>query len=353
MENQNYYAVIMAGGIGSRFWPLSTQEFPKQFQDILGIGRTMIQQTFDRIARIVPKDNIFVITNKEYTDITKEQLPEIPTQNVIGEPMMKNTAACNIYMAELIHSINPDAKLVVTPADHLILKEERFVEKINLAFNVVERANKLITLGIKPTRPDTGYGYIQFVEEPNAEVLKVKTFTEKPNIELAKVFLETGDFLWNAGIFVWSTQSILEAFEKHLPEMKLLFDECQYQLDKTSACIEEIYPKAEKISIDNGILEKAQNVYVIPADLGWSDLGTWNSIYENAARDADQNTTKSKNILTYHTTGSIIRLKNPKKLAIIDGLEDYIVVDTDHALLICPRKNDQKIKNYLIDLKKI
>lgn len=352
MNMKNNYSVIMAGGIGSRFWPLSTQDFPKQFQDILGVGRTMIQQTFDRISKAVPIENIFVITNKEYVQLTAEQLPELPPQNIIGEPMMKNTAACNIYMANIISELNPNANIIVTPADHMILKEGLFLEKINLAFSIVAQHDYLITLGITPTRPDTGYGYIQVIEHPNDSLLKVKTFTEKPNLELAKAFLETGDFLWNAGIFIWSAQSILKAFSTHLPEMKQLFDECDYQANDTEPnCIEKIYSKAEKISIDHGILEKAENVYVIPADLGWSDLGTWNSVYDNAEKDIHHNAIKSKNILTYDTQGCIVRLKNEHKIAIIDGLEDYIIVDTEKALLICPRAHDQKIKEYVLDLK--
>ncbi|MBT0548900.1 mannose-1-phosphate guanylyltransferase [Riemerella anatipestifer] len=352
--NKNHYCVIMAGGIGSRFWPLSTQSYPKQFQDILGVGRTMIQQTYDRVSKLVSTENIFVITNKEYVSLTSEQLPNLPPQNIIGEPMMKNTAACNIYMANIISEQNPDAQIIVTPADHLILKEDRFLDKALLGLNIAAENDYLITLGITPTRPDTGYGYIQFVEEKGMPLLKVKTFTEKPNLEIAKTFLEAGDFLWNAGIFIWSAKSIIKAFSKHLPEMKHLFDECDYDANETEPnCIEKIYPKAEKISIDNGIMEKADNVYVIPADLGWSDLGTWNSVYDNAEKNEEQNSINSKYILTYNSKGNVIRLKESNKLAIIDGLQDYIVVDTEKALLICPRENDQKIKDFVLDLKNI
>lgn len=344
----------MAGGIGSRFWPLSTQDFPKQFQDILGVGRTMIQQTYDRMVQIVPVENIYVITNKEYVDVTTEQLSDLPASNIVGEPMMKNTAACNMFMVNIIKDINPEARIIVTPADHLILKESKFLEKVTQAFEVVSQQDYLMTLGITPTRPDTGYGYIQFEEniDSNTEVLKVKTFTEKPNLELAKTFIDSGDFLWNAGIFIWSAKSITKAFKKYLPEMHQLFEECDYHAENTEPnCIEKIYPKVEKISIDNGILEKADNVYVIPADLGWSDLGTWNSVYENAEHDSQSNVIKSKHILTYNTKGSIVRVQDRKKVAIIDGLEDYIVIDTNEALLICPRANDQNIKNYVLDIK--
>lgn len=341
----------MAGGIGTRFWPMSTQKHPKQFQDILGTGRTMIQQTFDRIGKIVPVENIYVITNKEYISLTEQQLPELNPENIVGEPMMKNTSACNIYMAKKIADRNPEANIIVLPADHLILKENTFLKKAELAFDLAAKNDYLITLGIKPTRPDTGYGYIQFVEKNNSDYFKVKTFTEKPDLEIAKTFLESGDFLWNAGIFVWNVQSILTAFESYLPEMSQNFESCEYNSESEERCIDLIYPKVNKISIDNGILEKAKNVYVIPADLGWSDLGTWNSIYENAEKDENQNMVKAKHLVTYHSKGNLIKLKNEHKAVVIDGLENYIVVDTDKALLICPRHNDQLIKDYVQDLK--
>lgn len=341
----------MAGGIGSRFWPMSTKKYPKQFQDILGTGRTMIQQTYDRIKKIVPVENIFVITNKEYIALTEQQLPDIQLQNIVGEPMMKNTAACNIYMAKKIAAINSKANIIVLPADHLILKENIFLKKVELAFSVAQKKDYLITLGIKPTRPDTGYGYIQFVDTKNSEYFKVKTFTEKPDLEIAKTFLESGDFLWNAGIFVWNVQSILSAFDQFLPEMSQNFDSCEYNSEGESQCIDLIYPKVNKISIDNGILEKAKNVHVIPADLGWSDLGTWNSIYDMAEKDDTHNATKSKYMLSYNSNGNLIKMKNQNKALIIDGLENFIIVDTDKALLICPRENDQLLKDYIQDLK--
>lgn len=351
MKSKNQYCVIMAGGIGSRFWPLSTQKNPKQFQDILGTGRTMIQQTFDRINKIIPVENIFVITNIEYTEVSALQLPEIPLKNIVGEPLMKNTAACNLYMINKIEEKNPDANIIILPADHLILKEDVFLDKVKMAFEITEKNDYLLTLGIQPTRPDTGYGYIQYMEEKNKDVFKVKTFTEKPDLEIAKTFLESGDFLWNAGIFVWNVKSIKKAFGELLPEMTQQFSECQYNSDGENMCIAQIYPKVNKISIDNGILEHAKNVYVIPADLGWSDLGTWTSVYENATKDENQNAFKSKHILTYNSTGTIIKLKNNNKAAIIDGLKDYIVIDTEKALLICPKENDQFIKDYVLELK--
>ncbi len=343
----------MAGGIGSRFWPMSTQKYPKQFQDILGTGRTMIQQTYDRISQIIPSENIFVITNKEYITLTHQQLPQLSLENIVGEPMMKNTAVCNQYMARKIEAINPNATLIVLPADHLILKENIFLKKVELALSIAEKNDYLITLGITPTRPDTGFGYIQYMDRKKSEYFKVKTFTEKPDLAIAKTFLESGDFLWNAGIFIWNVQSILSAFNNHLEEMAQQFDSCEFNVDGEADCIEVIYPKVARISIDNGILEKAQNVYVIPADIGWSDLGTWTSVYENAEKNELGNSVNSKYVLTYNSRGNIIRMKNKNKAAVIDGLENYIVVDTEKALLICPRENDQQIKEYVQDLKNL
>ena len=342
----------MAGGIGSRFWPMSTEEFPKQFHDILGTGKTMIQQTFERIRQVIPTENIFVITNAEYLELTHQQLPELPKNNIVGEPSMRNTAACNIYMANKIAQINPKANIIVLPADHLILKEQTFCKKVKFAFNTVSQNDFLVTLGIQPTRPDTGYGYIQFSNEDTEEIHKVKTFTEKPNLETAQKFLNNGGYLWNAGIFIWNVKSIVNSFEKYLPKMAKEFQSKSYNTENEKEFIEKIYPNVEKISIDNGILERADNVFVIPADLGWSDLGTWTSVFENAEKDENQNA-KSFNSITYNTEGSIIRIKNREKTAIIDGLKDYIIIDTEKALLICPRSNDQLIKQYVADLESI
>ena len=343
----------MAGGIGSRFWPLSTQKFPKQFQDILGTGRTMIQQTYDRISKLIPKENIYVITNKEYVALSRQQLPEIAEENIVGEPLMKNTSACNLYMANKIAELNPDATLIVLPADHLILKEDIFLEKVNIALSVAAKNDYLVTLGIIPTRPETGYRYIQFVDYGKSDLYKVKTLTEKPILELATSFLESGDFLWNAGIFIWNVKTVLKAFDEFLPEMTQLFSSCEYNSEAETGCIETIYPKIQKISIDNGILEKAKNVHVISADLGWSDLGTWKSVFENSEKDEDNNANAHKHSLSYNSSGNIIHLKNLNKAVIIDGLNDFIVVDTDKVLLICPRDHDQLIKDYVLDLKNL
>lgn len=341
----------MAGGVGSRFWPISTSKFPKQFQDILGVGRTMIQQTYDRIKKVVPLDHIYVITSAEHVDVVQAQLPDLNPENIVGEPMMKNTAACNLYMALKIQDRNPEACIAVLPSDHLILKEDIFEEKVNIAFEETKEYKTLVTIGIEPTRPETGYGYIQFLDKKDDNVFKVKTFTEKPSLEVAKTLLESGDFLWNAGIFVWEAHEIVSAFQKFLPEMYQQFSDCPYNTEDEKSYIATVYPKIQKISIDNGILEKAKNVAVVPADLGWSDLGTWTSIYENAEKDENNNADNSRYVLTYDATGNIIHIKNKNKAVIIDGLNDYIIVDTDKALLICPRDHDQEIKDYVTELK--
>jgi len=351
MKDKLKYGVIMAGGSGTRFWPISTSEHPKQFQDILGVGQTMIQQTYYRIKDIIPHDNIFVITNKEYESIVKEQLPEIPPQNIVGEPMMKNTAACNIFMAEKIHHLNPNASILVLPSDHLILQQKTFEEKINLAFQMVDQHSKLVTIGVHPTRPETGYGYIHYENNPEKEFQKVIKFTEKPSLSVAEKFLETGNYLWNSGMFVWKAKDIISAFEKYLPQMHQKFSLCEFNEKNEANCLEKIYPEVEEISIDKGILEKASNIMVLPAELGWSDLGTWTSVYENANKDEKNNVDNSKNVFTYHSSGNIIHLHNKNKVAVIDGLNDYIIVDTPKALLICPRNHDQKIKDFVIELR--
>jgi mannose-1-phosphate guanylyltransferase len=354
MNSENLYCVIMAGGIGSRFWPVSTSKFPKQFHDILGMGQSMLQMSYERIAKLIPNENIFVITNHDYIKLVQEQLPQLAPGNIVGEPSLRNTAACNALMAHKIHQINPKAKMVVMPSDHIILKEQAFIDKCQLAFDYLDDHQALITLGISPTRPETGYGYIQYSPESAQQgVYKVKTFTEKPNLELAEAFIATGEFLWNAGIFIWKSKDIIAALDKYLPEMNQFLSQVDFNGEFEQAEIENIYPKLEKISIDNGVMERADNVLVIPSDLGWSDLGTWTSVFENSNKTPENNTENTKNILTYQATGNIIYQANKRKAVVIDGLEDYIVVDTDKALLICPKTNDQLIKNYVLDVKEL
>lgn len=340
----------MAGGLGSRFWPMSTSRKPKQFQDILGTGRTMIQQTWDRLLPILPKENILVVTHRDYEDITREQLPDLLESNLVSEPVMKNTAACILYASEKIRFRCPHASILVCPSDHLILNQDSFNEKIHLAFAEAQAQDCLITLGITPSRPDTGYGYIQFHPAEENAIQRVKTFTEKPNLELAESFVKSGDFLWNAGIFVWSVDSIHKAFENYLPDMLNNIEDCPYDTPEEKTFIEQVYPLFEKISIDNGILERANNVFVIPADLGWSDLGTWTSIYEKSEKDSYNNTLAGRNVVSIRSKGNVIRLPRDKSL-IVEGLENYIIVDTPRGLLICPRSSDQDIKKHLLDLK--
>jgi len=350
--SNNYFGVIMAGGIGSRFWPLSTSTYPKQFHDFLGTGKTFLQQTFDRLSKIIPQDQIYIVTLQEYVELTLEQLPKISREQIIAEPKGMNTAPCNLYAAMLIHARNPDANIVVAPSDHVILDENTFIQKLEFALRESEKKEILITLGIQPTRPDTGYGYIQYLMDGNSEMKKVKTFTEKPGIDLAEVFYKSGDFLWNAGIFIWRSGTILNSFRQHLPEMYESFHNIRHSIssEKGKGEIRKIYSTVQFVSVDNGIMEKADNVYVIPSSFGWSDLGTWKSLYDNLEKNGGNNVKRGKHILAYNTNNSLI-YTSQNKAVIVDGLENYIVVETENALLICPMEKDQAIKAFVSDLK--
>ena len=353
-NNQHTYVAIMAGGIGSRFWPVSRTNYPKQFLDILGIGRTLIQQTFDRFSKYLPKENIYVVTSNEYVDLVKEQLTEIPVENIIGEPFRKNTAPCIAYISTKLLQKDPEASLIVAPADHLILEEDKFLEVCSKALQFANQDKALVTIGIQPTYPNTGYGYIQHdSEEVSPSVFKVKTFTEKPNKELAQTFIDSGDFLWNAGIFVWQVEQIMEAFQKHLPEMYELFigEADKFNTDAEVAVINHIYPQCTSISIDFGIMEKARNVYVIPASFGWSDLGTWNSAWENMEKDYLGNAVAGKKVMVIDATRCVVHTSD-EKLVILQGLDDFIVVDTKDALLICQKEKEQEIKDYVAEVKR-
>lgn len=347
----NNYGLIMAGGIGSRFWPMSTSRCPKQFHDILGTGKTFLQQTFSRLCKIIPSNQIYVITTKNYVDLTLEQLPQINKSQIIIEPIGRNTAPCNLYAALKIQQLNPQANILVAPADHLILDEDIFAQKAELAFDKAQANNALITLGITPTRPDTGYGYIQFLGGDDSCKI-VKTFTEKPSLEIAQQFIASGDFLWNAGIFIWSAKGILTAFKEHLPDMYTALDSVKEHLNsnKETEVIAKTYPTLQKISIDNGILEKASNVMVIPSSFGWSDIGTWGSLYENTNKDQNGNTLQGKHILTYNTQNTLIK-NTTNKAIVVNGLDDFIVVNTTDALLVCPRSKDQEVKRAVNDFK--
>lgn len=351
MENiNNNYVVIMAGGIGSRLWPFSRTNYPKQFHDILGTGKTLLQQTAERFSNVCPNENIYIVTNASYKSLVKEQLPFLQDDQILLEPIGRNTAPCIAYASYKIAEKNPQASIVVCPSDHIILKENIFEEKILQALNHSQKEDILITLGIMPTRPDTGYGYIQFEEENNLPY-KVKTFREKPELALAKQFLASGDFVWNAGIFIWSAKSIINSFESFLPEMHQTFIEGNefYYTEKEQSFIDKIYSTCESISIDYGIMEKAQNVYMIPADMGWSDLGTWKSIYEVQEKDSGNNVLDG-NIKTYDTQNCII--KSPEdRLVIAQGLDGYIVAEFDNVLMICKKEEEQQVKKFVADIK--
>jgi mannose-1-phosphate guanylyltransferase len=352
--NKNHYVAIMAGGIGSRFWPMSRTDFPKQFLDILNIGRTLIQGTFDRFAAFIPAENIYVVTSDQYKNIVAEQLPEIPVQNILCEPSRKNTAPCVAYISHKLLQLNPDANLICAPADHIILEPENFKKICLDALQFTANIKALVTLGIKPTHPNTGYGYIQY--EPLAvseNVYKVKTFTEKPDLELAKTFLASGDFLWNAGIFVWQVKNIVAAFEKLLPELNELFEaeKATFNTATEQEAIDRIYPQCVNISIDYGIMEKADNVYIIPSSFGWSDLGTWGSAYDNLAKDYLENAVAGDNVVVIDATKNMVHADN-KKLVLLQGLDDFIVVDTKDVLMICKKDREQEIKEYVAEIKR-
>jgi len=350
--NTNNYCVIMAGGIGSRFWPMSRTQHPKQFIDILGTGETLIQQTYNRFKKICPEENIYIVTNEIYKDLTKSQLAGITDEQIICEPTMRNTAPCIAYANYKIAAKNPDANIIVAPSDHLILKEDEFVRVMNLALSHTSKNDDLLTLGITPTRPDTGYGYIQFIEENNTEIKQVKTFTEKPDIDLAKKFIESGDFSWNSGMFVWSLKSIQKAFETLLPDVDDVFKDGlgKYNTPEEYDFIQTAYSTCKNISIDYGIMEKSKNVFVISADIGWSDLGTWGSIYTHLPLDENKNALVGKNVMMYDSSNNIVNVPE-EKLVVLQGLDDYIVVESDGILLVCQKSEEQKIKQFVTDIK--
>lgn len=348
------YVLIMAGGIGSRFWPISRTAHPKQFIDILGTGKSLIQQTYDRFLKIVPKENIFIVTNSSYHQLVKEQLPALEDHQILGEPVMRNTAPCIAYGCHKISKINPNACIVVAPSDHLILDTEEFVKCINQSLDTASTNECLITLGIKPSRPDTGYGYIQYnTQKLGDDFRRVKTFTEKPNTDLAKTFLKSGDFLWNAGIFIWSAKTILSAFEKYLPEMNDIFIEGErvFNTPEEHNFIQNAYYQCPNISIDYGIMEKAEHVYVLPAEFGWSDLGTWSSVYDLTEKDYVGNAViPSEKVIMHDSSNCMVKM--PKgKLVVLKGLHDYIVVEDNNTLMICPREEEQSVKELVAEVK--
>ncbi len=346
----------MAGGVGSRFWPLSRQACPKQFLDILGTGRTLIQQTFDRFSSFIPVENIRVVTSVRYKSQVIDQLPELKEDQVLLEPFRRNTAPCIAYASYKIKTQNPQANLIVAPADHLIIKEEEFIRQIKNGLSFIENNNALLTLGIKPSRPETGYGYIQVKNKVEYNqfnnLYKVKTFTEKPNLEMARIFVDSGEFFWNSGIFLWSLPSILTAFDLYLNEISSLFAKGMklYNTEAEVPFINKTYSECQGISIDYGIMEKAHNVYVLTADFGWSDLGTWGSLYDNKEKDDLGNVIHGENVLLYDTANCIVNLSN-EKVAVLQGLNGYIVAESNDTLMICRKEDEQQIKQFVTDVR--
>ena len=343
-KDKKYYAVIMAGGVGSRFWPVSTLDNPKQFHDMLGTGKSLIRQTFDRLARLIPEENILVATNARYKDLLMSHLPGIGESQILLEPAMRNTAPCILYSSFKINDMDEDAVMIVAPSDHFIENEDKFLGYVQDAFQYCLKSDVLMTLGIEPSEPNTGYGYIQY-DAAGSEVKKVLNFTEKPNLETARKFLEQGDYLWNAGIFIWNVRSILKAFGSNLPSMYDLFRKGSgsWNSDRERSFIEENYETSENISIDYGIMEKADNVYVMATEFGWNDLGTWGSLYNKLNKDEQGNALVNAGALFKSSTGNMVSGPRGKKI-VIQGLEDYIVVDTADTLLIFPRSEEQSIK---------
>ena len=347
---KNNYCIIMAGGIGSRFWPFSRNNRPKQFLDFFGTGRSLLQMTFDRFSRLMPVENILIVSNILYRDLILEQLPEIKPSQVLLEPNRRNTAPCIAYAVNRIKSMTDKANIVVAPSDHLIMKEIDFIDAIKTGLDFVEHNDSLLTLGIKPSRPETGYGYIQ-IDEGDSSLRKVKTFTEKPNAELAQIFFETGEFFWNSGIFLWNLQTIDHAFHSLLPEVALKFDGGKdvYNTADEQKFIDEMYATCPNISIDYGIMEKAANVHVLCSDFGWTDLGTWGSLYEMSEKDVDANVTLKCKTMFYESKNNIVALP-PDKLAVIQELDGYIVAESDNVLLICKLEDEQRIRQFVNDV---
>tara|TARA_R110002049_G_scaffold199845_1_gene370310 strand:- start:559 stop:1632 length:1074 start_codon:yes stop_codon:yes gene_type:complete len=352
MKNKNYYAVLMAGGIGSRFWPVSTADYPKQFHDMLGTGATLIQKTFQRLNTFVPTENILILTNERYNDVVLEQLPMVTQEQVVLEPAMRNTAPCILYAALKIQKQNPDAVMIVAPSDHWIEDENAFAEDVQLCFDRCEKENVLCTLGIKPTFPNTGFGYIEYEKEITTKLKKVDQFREKPDYETAKEFIKQGNFLWNAGIFMWSVKTIVQAFKVYQPEQYKLFEGGieVYNTANEAAFIEKNYGLAENISIDYAILEQSKDIFVLPATFDWNDLGTWGSLYDKLEKIEGRNAVVGARLHSREASGNMVRTAKGK-IVVIDGLKDYIVIDKEDVLLICPKAKEQDIKVILNEVK--
>ncbi|MDO1499746.1 mannose-1-phosphate guanylyltransferase [Winogradskyella maritima] len=343
--NKDYYAILMAGGVGSRFWPVSTQDNPKQFHDMLGTGETLIQKTFSRLSKLIPQENIYILTNERYKDLVLENLPKITEEQVVLEPAMRNTAPCILYASLKIKKKNEDAVMIVAPSDHWIEDEDAFTENVKSAFDFCTEHKALMTLGIEPTFPNTGYGYIEFNDSNQDRIKEVAQFREKPDYQTAQSFIKQGNFLWNAGIFMWHVETVIDAFKNNQPQLFHLFESGidVYNTEDEWSFIEENYPKAENISVDYAVMEKSDNIYVIPATFDWNDLGTWGSLYDKLDKDDSDNAVVNGKVLAEDATGNMIRTKDGK-LVVVDGLKDYIIVDKDDVLMIYPKSKEQDIK---------
>ncbi len=347
---QDNYCIIMGGGIGSRFWPSSRADKPKQFLDIFGTGRSLLKMTFDRFSSFIPKENILIVTNAHYKDLVLEQLPEIKPEQVLLEPMRRNTAPCIAYACYHIRAKSPNANIIVSPADHLILDEPKFVAAAQKALAYTKENQELVTLGIRPSRPETGYGYIQMKKEKDeTDFRKVKVFTEKPSLEFAKAFVESGDFLWNSGMFVWHINAILTAFERHLPEIYDLFNDGKetFATEQETDFINDAFPRCPSVSIDYGVMEKAENVIVLPVEFGWADLGTWGSLYELKEKDEQENVSVRGKAAFYEAKGNLVSMEDPNELVVVQGIDDCIITQSDRVLLICKREEEQRIKEFM------
>lgn len=345
---KNNYCVIMSGGVGSRFWPYSRKNLPKQFLDFFGTGHSLLQQTFERFNKVVPTENILIVTNELYANLVQEQLPQLHPSQILLEPSRRNTAPCIAWASYHIRAINPNANIVVAPSDHLILKEGEFQTAIRNGLQFVANNDKLLTLGVRPNRPETGYGYIQIAEQEGENLYKVKTFTEKPGLELAKVFVASGEFYWNSGLFIWNVNTIINALEKHLPDMMSKLASDTYGTPQEITFINEHFPTCTNVSIDFGVMEKADNVYVSLGDFGWSDLGTWGSLYDLSPKDENGNVTLKCYTQLYNSSDNIVVMPNGK-LAVVAGLKGFLIAESDNVLLICPKDEESAIRNYVTD----
>ena len=351
---QHRYCVIMCGGVGSRFWPFSRTNVPKQFLDFFGTGKSLLQMTVERVSTLVDKDRIVLVTNESYADMIRQQLPEIKESNILLEPARRNTAPCICWAAHHIFAQGPEASIMTLPSDHLILKEMAFIKAMDEGMTFVENNDGLLTLGIKPTSPETGYGYIQKGMQVigSDDTMKVKSFTEKPNLEMAKMLIATGEFFWNSGIFLWRAKTILEAFKKYAPEIAAHFDMGlpYYGTEKEQNFINDEFVNSPSISVDYAIMEKAENVYVKTVDLGWSDLGTWKALYETSPKNIEGNVTQNCKLISNDCSGTVFAIKGDKVIVAV-GLKDYIVAENGNALLICPMSEEQKVRQMVNDVK--